>query len=460
MLKRKSFISIIILNVFFVSQFIFGVNNIYASDINNSRVGSMRSSNPTGVSDPTVVSSAYGGKEQTALHNAVQKTVNVKTDYKAKGDGVTDDTNAFKSAIATGLPVYIPSGTFLISDTLQLKNSIKFDGKIKMKDYRKTCLEIKGKAGLSIENPNIDGGWGATGCPINFGDPNFYAGESGYAISIISSGNITVLGGNLKNTGGSGIFLGIDTKVSANAWNYSPNNIIVDGTVIENANHTIIGIEAGSNCTFRNITGYKHNNFIAGIDIEPNSKTPKATINNLLFDNCYIVSDGSSAGDKTITQYKLTLEGKAEPFQIDCVSVNVPHSWGTITVKNSTFIAKNCFAARCLGESSLKHFTNVLTFENCRFESNYGGFELWGRSNIDVKNCDIVLSKDAYKESTILSKADAKGEYNCYATVDNLDYQSEGIGELYIYQIGVVKITNSNIPKLSTNKCRFVSYTP
>jgi len=368
MLKKKNIVKILILNLFFVSQLIFGINNTYASktDNNGHHKGWPTNSDPSVIildppTDPTTTMTTTTVTDPTATTTTTPTIVDVIKDYGAKGDGVTDDTIAFKSAIATGLPVYVPPGTFLVSDTLQLQNSIKFDGQIKMTNYKKTCLEVKNKVvEMVIENPNIDGGWGAPGCPINFGEPNYYYGDRGHAISILSSANVTIHGGNLQNTGGDGIFVSIDTNVPTNAWNYSPNNISVDGTVIDNVNHTIIGIEAGANCTFRNITGFKHNNFVAGINIEPNSAKPNATINNLLFDNCYIVSDGSIASDDPILLYGLDISGKAEPFQVDCVSVNVPHSWGSITVKNSTFIANNCFAARCLGESNLNYFTDVL----------------------------------------------------------------------------------------------------
>ena len=50
---------------------------------------------------------------------------NVK-DYGAVGDNKTDDTEAFKKAVSEaekdGLPVYVPAGTYIISDTITLKS--------------------------------------------------------------------------------------------------------------------------------------------------------------------------------------------------------------------------------------------------------------------------------------------------------------------------------------------------
>jgi len=45
-------------------------------------------------------------------------------DFGAKGDGVTDDTTAFKNAVAhcAGNSIYIPFGTYVISDTINISN--------------------------------------------------------------------------------------------------------------------------------------------------------------------------------------------------------------------------------------------------------------------------------------------------------------------------------------------------
>lgn len=51
--------------------------------------------------------------------------------YGAKGDGTTDDTQAFKNALAENNNVYVPSGNYVISDTLDIsykKSLVSDDG--------------------------------------------------------------------------------------------------------------------------------------------------------------------------------------------------------------------------------------------------------------------------------------------------------------------------------------------
>lgn len=69
-----------------------------------------------------------------AIHNEIASRLFNIIDFGAVGDGVTDDTNAFKTAIATltnGESLYLPPKTYLIKDTLTISDkqlSIVGDG--------------------------------------------------------------------------------------------------------------------------------------------------------------------------------------------------------------------------------------------------------------------------------------------------------------------------------------------
>lgn len=64
-------------------------------------------------------------KIETNMDN--MKIANVK-DYGAVGDGVTDDTQAFINALANNKNVYVPTGTYLISESITIPLSTKIYG--------------------------------------------------------------------------------------------------------------------------------------------------------------------------------------------------------------------------------------------------------------------------------------------------------------------------------------------
>jgi hypothetical protein len=72
-----------------------------------------------GTADAGAVTYTQGasGSVQTTVQAKLQESVSVK-DFGAVGDGVTDDTAALTNALASGKPVYIPSGTYYISSII------------------------------------------------------------------------------------------------------------------------------------------------------------------------------------------------------------------------------------------------------------------------------------------------------------------------------------------------------
>ncbi|MBD1847823.1 glycoside hydrolase family 55 protein [Cyanobacteria bacterium FACHB-63] len=80
--------------------------------------------------------------------------LNVKTQYGAKGDGITDDTAAIQAAL-NAYPngkriVYLPNGTYLVSDTLTWPAGTPGTGN----DYKNTILQGQSERGTIIQLKN------------------------------------------------------------------------------------------------------------------------------------------------------------------------------------------------------------------------------------------------------------------------------------------------------------------
>src|SRR3989449_11190513 len=58
---------------------------------------------------------------------ARDKWVNIRS-LGAKGDGISDDTEVFRRAIAGHRSIYIPSGYYVVTDTLTLKSDTALIG--------------------------------------------------------------------------------------------------------------------------------------------------------------------------------------------------------------------------------------------------------------------------------------------------------------------------------------------
>jgi len=94
----------------------------------------------TGAVDRTVVSK-------------LQENVSVK-DFGAVGDGVTDDTIAIQSAATYGGDIYIPAGTYIISDTIYLSSNTYLQGAGKGKSilYHADFTDLTDEAVLYANN--------------------------------------------------------------------------------------------------------------------------------------------------------------------------------------------------------------------------------------------------------------------------------------------------------------------
>ena len=121
------------------------------------------------------------GAVQTTVQDKLRESVSVK-DFGAVGDGVADDTTAIQSAINIAGSVFLPSGTYRVTQSIILPSNAKVRGSGVNKTIVKS--EIIGDSlfkctsetafihmmDMSLEGNNLDGASG-NGHAINFVDP-------------------------------------------------------------------------------------------------------------------------------------------------------------------------------------------------------------------------------------------------------------------------------------------------
>ena len=123
----------------------------YSSEDNGNAVYALSTTEPTGY----YLTLTNGGYAKPVVNNLVNPKM-----FGAVGDGVTDDTNAFRNAFTTGKNVLITEGNYLITGIIYLQSNtyITGTGKIIDREVEETAADWKGLFyGLNVSNVTIDG---------------------------------------------------------------------------------------------------------------------------------------------------------------------------------------------------------------------------------------------------------------------------------------------------------------
>ncbi len=113
--------------------------------------------------------SGTGAVTDRTVQDKLRETVSVK-DFGAKGDGVTDDTVAIQTAVATYKSLVIPSGTYITTDNITFVGSVTFtSGAVLSVASGKTIL-FSGGVNASPEQTIFTGSGTITGLQESYPD--------------------------------------------------------------------------------------------------------------------------------------------------------------------------------------------------------------------------------------------------------------------------------------------------
>lgn len=199
--------------------------------------------------------------------------------YGAVGDGITDDTQAFKEALtavgASGT-LFVPNGTYLVSDTITLVSNMVLTGGANSVILRKAndlteyeVIAINNVRNVTVKNITVKGERSShTGTD----------GEWGNVISIKGSENILIDNCTCADGWGDGVYIGTGNNACKNVS-------IVNCTIDNNRRNGISVINCHGvkvkGCTISNTQGTAPQ---MAIDFETNSSTESVT--NAIVEDC------------------------------------------------------------------------------------------------------------------------------------------------------------------------------
>ena len=213
------------------------------------------------------------------------ETVSVKA-FGATGDGETDDTASFQSAIDACERVFIPDGTYIVDVDTRLRVPSN-----RIIEFAPSAI-IKAKPTASgnysvFQLTNVDN--------VTFRDAKLIGerdehlgteGETGLGIRVLSSSNITISGGWAKKFWGDGLYIGAFDEVN----HVECKNVLVENfESYENrrqgASFTAVDGLTIRNCIFRDTSGTAPE---SGVDIEPNGSF---SCTNVFIENCKFLNN-------------------------------------------------------------------------------------------------------------------------------------------------------------------------
>ena len=218
-----------------------------------------------------------GFNDLQSIYGVPEDWVNVK-DFGAKGDGETNDTQAFQAAISTNKNIYVPNGTYVLTSELQLhgqqiilgnrlKSVLKFLGCNGIRMVSGTRVIGLYLHGDNTQHPKGTGGTPGTIGIYLYGNPaNIvimhssirYFGET--AIKIIDGMNINLNNIDMQDNGanpGEGV-QGASIKFHGSRRNVAPTTATLENIFIRDGSEYGFYGDGGTDIHFKNFTVEYH----------------------------------------------------------------------------------------------------------------------------------------------------------------------------------------------------------
>lgn len=277
--------------------------------------------------------------------------------------GNTDYTDLLQKAVDENTKIIFPNYPVLISD-----KGINFRSNqyILFQPNSKLIFKSSSKGGYEIIKMNNINNVKAYFVNIE-GDKYHHLsseGEWGHGVSIKSSSNIMLYKPMISKCWGDGIYIGQETSV--------PQNITVNGGLINDNRRNGISVISGIDITLKNITisNTKGHNPQSGIDIEPNNGKNRLTnivLNNITTKNNAVHGIIISTGN---------LNGSTQPISI---TINNHHDYNSAIALGLGVTRNNLNYIQPLSGKIIISNSNY-TFPGKAFIRNYKG----KKSNIDL----------------------------------------------------------------------------
>jgi hypothetical protein len=196
--------------------------------------------------------------------------VNVAS-FGAKGDGVADDTAAFRAAAATGKQLFVPrpAAFYRLSGPVALRNTIAGDGsmpRLQMTgangDAEHQLLRVVDQSFAAmayVQGLTLDGGWDGTWTP---------GGEYAHGVVVAGTTNLTVRHAVIRNVGGDGVMIGGDPGRGGSSA--QSRNVHVLHDTIERTYRCGVAVIHATGFEVRFNAIRKYNGYVTAVDAEPN----------------------------------------------------------------------------------------------------------------------------------------------------------------------------------------------